>query len=136
MNEYIASGIPRTREIAVIPPNNFPMQYKSRGSDGRMPMYSQTDLSLQHAFKLGGSKSLQLELNVDNLFNQGTATNYFQTLSASGQGILFDETEFYSGKVELRSARRGGGEGPSLPDGQRIPGAHLGALRHPVPVLG
>ena len=66
-----------------------------------MPMYSQTDVSLQHAFKLGGSKSLQLELNVDNLFNQGTATNYFQTLSASGQGILFDETDFYSGKVNF-----------------------------------
>jgi len=101
LNEYVSSGIPRTREISVIPPNLFPMQYESRGSDGRMPMYSQTDLSLQHAFKLGGSKSLQLELNVDNLFNQGTATNYFQTLSASGQGILFDETEFYSGKVNF-----------------------------------
>ena len=42
---YLASGIPVTRELAVIPPNNFPVQYLGRLSDGRMPMYSQTTCS-------------------------------------------------------------------------------------------
>ena len=100
INEYISSGVPKTREVGVIPPNNFPMQYLGRGSDGRMPMYSQTDLSLQHSFRLGGVKQLQIELNVNNLFGQRTATNYFQTMQKSN-GITFDETDFYSGKVDF-----------------------------------
>ena len=101
VNEYVASGIPRTREAAVLAPNNFPVQYQGRGSDGRMPTFSQTDLSLQHSFRFGGSKQLQLELNVDNLFNQKTATNYFQTELAGGVGISFDEQAYYQGKVDF-----------------------------------
>jgi outer membrane receptor for Fe3+-dicitrate len=100
INEYIATGVPKTREVGVIPPNNFPMQYMGRGSDGRMPVYSQTDLSLQHSFRLGGVKQLQIELNVNNLFGQRTATNYFQTMQKAN-GISFDETAFYSGKVDF-----------------------------------
>ena len=37
VNEYIASGIPVTREVGVLPTSNFPVQYLGRGSDGRMP---------------------------------------------------------------------------------------------------
>ena len=101
LNEYIASGIPVTREVAVLPTSNYPVQYLGRLSDGRLPTYSQTDLSLNHSFRMGGVKQLQFELVVSNLFNQDVATNRFVTMLKSGQGIKFDEAAFYQGKVDF-----------------------------------
>ena len=100
-NFYASSGIPVTREIAVIPPNNFPMQYMGRVSDGRMPVYSQTDIFVQHEFRMGGSKRLQLSLNVINLFNQKVATNRNITYQ-DVNGVLFDEASFYANGVNMQ----------------------------------
>src|SRR6478735_4465438 len=47
-NEYIASGLPVTRELGIFPTSNYPVQYLGRGSDGRTPMFSQTDVFVQH----------------------------------------------------------------------------------------
>jgi hypothetical protein len=99
-NFYASSGIPVTREISVIPPNNFPMQYLGRGSDGRMPVYSQTDINIQHEFRLAGSRRLQFSLNVLNLFNQKTATNRSIGYQDSN-GVLFDEASFYANGVNM-----------------------------------
>ena len=101
LNWYGASGIPRTREVAVIPPNNFPVQYLGRGSDGRMPFYNQADLYIQHQIKMGGNKRLVLSANVINLLDSDTATNYFATELASGQGVNFTEQAFYTGQVNI-----------------------------------
>ena len=101
LNWYGASGIPITREVSVIPPNNFPVQYAGRASDGRLPFYNQGDLFIQHTVKMGGNKRLVLSANVINLLNSDTATNYFPTQSASGQGVRFSEEDFYQGKVNV-----------------------------------
>jgi hypothetical protein len=103
-NFYMASGIPVTREVAAIPPNNFPMQYLGRLSDGRMPTYSQVDLNLTQEFRMGGNKRLQLMFNVLNLFNQDTAVNRFITYNDSSQGVLFDEAAFYAGSLKVDQA--------------------------------
>ena len=99
-NLYMASGIPVTREIAVIPPNNFPVQWLGRASDGRMPIYSQVDWYIQHEFKLGGAKRMQVSLNVLNLLNQDTAVNRNVTYQ-DVNGITFDEKAFYAGQVNF-----------------------------------
>ncbi len=52
-NQYIASGIPVTREAAAISPSNFPIQYLGRLSDGRTPTISQTDFTVSHSFRFG-----------------------------------------------------------------------------------
>ena len=44
VNQYVASGLPVSREIGIYPGNNLPVNYLGRGSDGRTPMFSQTDL--------------------------------------------------------------------------------------------
>jgi len=98
LNEYIASGIPVTREVGVLVPNNFPQNYLGRMSDGRMPTFWQTDLSLQHSFRFAASRQLALEFNITNLFNQRTATNKAVTEQKTN-GINFDQTLFYQGKV-------------------------------------
>ena len=103
------SGLPVTRLVGIYPPNNLPVQYLGRGSDGRTPMFSQTDLLLQHRFRLLTGKQVQLELNVLNLFNQDTATSKFsiyqKTNGVSGSSSFganaLDETLFYSGQQTL-----------------------------------
>ena len=79
VNEYIASGLPISREVGILPTSNYPVNYLGRGSDGRTPMFSQTDMFVQHSFPMGGDKSLQLSLNVLNLFNQDTAVGKYST---------------------------------------------------------
>ena len=52
-NQYIASGIPVTREAAAITGSAYPIQYLGRLSDGRTPTISQTDLTVSHSFRFG-----------------------------------------------------------------------------------
>ena len=44
-------------------------------SDGRTPTFSQTDMLVQHGFRIGGGRQLQVSFNVLNLFNQDTAVS-------------------------------------------------------------
>jgi hypothetical protein len=101
LNQYVASGLPVTREIGIYPPNTLPVQYLGRGSDGRTPIYSQTDLLVQHGFKVGG-REVQLSLNVLNLLNQDTAVGKYSTYQYSG-GVIPDEDAFYGGRQTLAS---------------------------------
>ncbi len=101
LNEYIASGIPKTREMQTVAASGYPLFYMGRGSDGRMPTYSQTDFYVQQEFKVGKSKRAQISVNVLNLFNQRTGTNYYSLWSASGGYITFDEADFYAHKLDF-----------------------------------
>jgi len=101
VNQYVASGLPVTREIGIYPPNTLPVQYLGRGSDGRTDVFSQTDFLVQHGFKLG-SREIQLSLNVLNLLNQDTAVSKFSTYQYSG-GVIPDEDAFYGGRQTLAS---------------------------------
>ena len=96
----MASGLPVTRHIGIYPPNNLPVQYLGRGSDGRTPMFSQTDLLLQHGFKVGGSREIQVSLNVLNLFNQGTVVGKYSRYQKTN-GVTPNETLFYAGQQRL-----------------------------------
>jgi hypothetical protein len=105
LNQYLASGVPVTREIGIYPGNNLPVQYLGRMSDGRTPTFSQTDLLLQHEFGFFGDRRLQLSFNVLNLFNQDTATSKFSTYHRiNGVTPLDDdgsEVSFYRGTMRL-----------------------------------
>ncbi len=100
VNEYVASGLPVTREIGIYAPNNLPVQYLGRGSDGRTPMFSQTDLLVQHSFKVGGAREVQLSLNILNLFNQDTTVGRYSTYHKTN-GVTPDEALFYTGRQNL-----------------------------------
>ncbi|MEO5895043.1 MAG: TonB-dependent receptor [Vicinamibacterales bacterium] len=103
VNQFVASGLPVSREIGIYPPNNLPVQYLGRLSDGRTPMFSQTDLLLQHGFRIGGGRRLELSVNVLNLFNQDTAVSKFSTYHKTNGINIPDEAAFYSGKQTLES---------------------------------
>jgi hypothetical protein len=97
LNQMVESGVPVTREARFIPGNNFPVQYLGRGSDGRTDAFSQTDLHLQHEFRLSGRQRLTVLMNVLNLFDQDAGVNKFPTQTASGQALGVTESEFYQG---------------------------------------
>ena len=94
-NEYIQSGIPITREMGVLPTSNYPVQYLGRGSDGRMDPYVQTDLFVQHSFRLQGRQAIELQFNVLNLFDRRSTQNTSITYQQF-DGITFDQAEFYA----------------------------------------
>jgi hypothetical protein len=100
LNEYVASGLPVSRELGIYPTSNLPVQYLGRGSDGRTDVYSQTDLFLQHGFHVGGGRELQLSFNVLNLFNQKAAVSKYSTYQAVN-GVVPNEALFYTGQQTL-----------------------------------
>jgi hypothetical protein len=99
-NQYIASGLPVSRELGIYPTSNLPVQYLGRGSDGRTPAFLQTDLYLQHTIRMAGTRSLQLSLNVLNLFGQESTIGRFSTYQKTN-GVVPDETLFYTGRQTL-----------------------------------
>ncbi len=136
-NEYIASGLPVSREIGIYPSSNLPVQYLGRGSDGRTPMYSQTDMFVQHAFKMAGGRSLQVSFNVLNLFNQDTAVGKYSTYQKVNGVNIVSEAAYLHGQGNPGPGHRQPEhrQGSAFPDGQRVPAAARGALRREVPLL-
>jgi hypothetical protein len=105
VNEYIATGTPLTRQVPIISPDNYPIRYLGRGSEGRSPMFSQADLYVQHEFKIGGNRRVQLSANVLNLFDQRTVLSRVTTMRRTGAIPLgpgyYTEAEFYAGKLNF-----------------------------------
>jgi len=100
VNEYLSSGLPVSRELGILPPSNYPNQYLGRGSDGRTDKFAQTDMYIQHPFKLGGGRRLELNLTVFNLFNQEAGVSKFSTYQQT-DGIDFDQVDFYNHKLDF-----------------------------------
>ncbi len=72
-NQYVASGTPISRQVS-----NFglPFFYRGRGSEGRTPTLSKSDLYLQHEVRFGGRR-FQVSANILNLFDQDIVTDRF-----------------------------------------------------------
>lgn len=100
VNQFVASGLPISREIGTFGANNLPVNYLGRLSDGRTPTFSQTDLLVQHGFRIGGGRQLQVSLNVLNLFNQDTAISKFST-EHRVTGVTPNQALFYTGQQTL-----------------------------------
>jgi outer membrane receptor protein involved in Fe transport len=108
-NEYVFSGTPITRAAAALPGHNYPLFYRGRGSEGRTPAYAQTDLYVQHAIKVGGTRSLQFSANVLNLFNRRGALDRWPNMRRTGTSLSFNEADYYAGKVNIQSLIDAGG---------------------------
>jgi hypothetical protein len=95
LNQVVQSGIPVTAEVGIYPASNLPVQWKGRGSDGRTDVLTQTDMFIQHTFKMG-TRGLQVSMNVLNLFNEQNSVNKYITYQAVN-GFNPDETKVYHG---------------------------------------
>ena len=82
LNVLASSGTPVSKTIQSL--FRYPILVDGRGSLGRTPFLSQTDLLVSHTFKLGGSKKIGLEFNGLNVFNQQQARHLFDTVNRIG----------------------------------------------------
>jgi hypothetical protein len=109
-SQYVASGIPVTREAAAIAGHSYPIQYLGRLSDGRTPTISQTDLTVGHTFRLG-ARSFSVGMDIINLFDQKTAINKFMTQLQTAT-VEFSEADFYAGRVDFLTAANAARQDP------------------------
>jgi len=98
-NYYLASGTPLQTQGA-----NFgiPFYPYGRGDLGRTPVLSQTDFFVQHEFRLSGDQRVQLQLNVQNLFDQRTLVT--RNLTPYAQSLNIDDADFFAGFDYLAEA--------------------------------
>jgi hypothetical protein len=82
LNFYGGSGTPVSKSVQSI--YRYPILVEGRGSLGRTPVFTQTNLLLSHDFKLPADKSIRLEFNALNLFNQKTVRHVFDTVNRIG----------------------------------------------------
>jgi hypothetical protein len=105
VNQYAFSGTPITRQVPIIAGSNYPIRYQGRASEGRTPFFTQSDVFVQHAFKVGGGRQIQLQANVLNLFSQRTVTNQSSTMARTGAIPLgtgfYTESAFYAGQLDF-----------------------------------
>jgi hypothetical protein len=92
-NLFAASGTPISRQVNMV--SSLPVLYLGRNSEGRLPLYSQLDLSLQQSFNVGGNRRVEVSLNVLNLLDQDTAVNRFAPETA--QNIPITDEAFFAG---------------------------------------
>jgi TonB dependent receptor/Carboxypeptidase regulatory-like domain/TonB-dependent Receptor Plug Domain len=108
LSQIAESGIPISRAVGVMPTHNYVLYFNGRSSDGRSPALTQTDLYVQHEFKLGKSgKRFQVNATVLNVFDQRTILDYFAggttSLRRTGANPPIDEVAFYNGQVNMQS---------------------------------
>jgi hypothetical protein len=72
MNYVLESGTPLQTQINQ---KTIPFFPNGRGDLGRTPVFSRTDLAVQHDLRFRGTR-VNVGVNVTNLFDQDTATNY------------------------------------------------------------
>jgi hypothetical protein len=100
--QFVGSGLPVTREAAVIPPSYYAVQYLGRMSDGRTPTLSQTDLYLQQDIALPRGTQLSIGFGVGNVFNQSAVISKWVLESDVAAGLSITEADFYAGKLNFQ----------------------------------
>ena len=91
---FVESGTPQSTQVSST--DNIPIYVNGRGDLGRGPVLSQTDLVLSHTIKMGEKRSLRLEFNAQNVFNQKIAQinytflNRYRTNSSEVNWTKFD----------------------------------------------
>ncbi|MGE3841816.1 MAG: TonB-dependent receptor [Vicinamibacterales bacterium] len=90
-NFYGASGTPISTYVTST--HSADLIVFGRGDMGRTPALTRTDLLVSHSIRMMNSKTLRLELNVLNVFNQKTARHIFNFLNKGG--IIPDRSSSY-----------------------------------------
>ncbi len=96
---YAASGTPISTYVNTT--NQAEVFVNGRGDMGRTPNVSQTDLLLSQRVPVRGGKTLRLEFNVLNLFNQKTAVHLFNYLNRGGGAVPRASSAMNLSQVDL-----------------------------------
>ena len=89
----VASGIPISRITNM--QTSTPVFFDGRLTDGRTPVFNQTDLTVQQDIRLGANRSFRLELNAQNLFDQQETVDVFRNLTR--ENVPITNEAFFAG---------------------------------------
>ena len=144
---YGGSGTPITTQVVGL--DAYAPMVNGRGDMGRTPVLTRTDLLVSHEFGLADRKRVRLELNIQNLFNQKTATHIFNYLNkgapagsqtpSAANAIDFSNVNLAAGydynALILADARGAQLVRPALRDGGPVPARPAGPVQREVHVL-
>jgi hypothetical protein len=91
LNANYQSGMPVG---ALVSWQGYPVFISTRDSLGRTPFQQRYDLYAQHTLRVKGH-AINLSVNVDNLFDLKTVTDYNQTINRDS--LSFDDATFFAG---------------------------------------
>jgi hypothetical protein len=100
VNFYAASGTPVSKSVqsAFL----YPILVEGRGSLGRTPALTRTNLLVSHEFRLDGQRRIRLEFNALNVFNQKPVRHVFDTLNRiGGNGRVLSSSALRLGSQNL-----------------------------------
>jgi hypothetical protein len=91
----LQSGLPQSSITSYA---GYPIYYNGRGDLGRLPIYKQVDLNVQHDLRLGGSRRVTLLANITNVFDLAGYTSLYSLFPyRSGITPANADTVFYGG---------------------------------------
>jgi carboxypeptidase family protein/TonB-dependent receptor-like protein len=132
VNFFAASGYINSSTVTY---KSVPVFYAGRGDLGRSPTYNQTDLNFTHRFRLPKNLRADIQLNIDNLFDQMTWTTLATTpyrdaltlprVCRSATDVGCDDVFFNGFDLATAMAARTGGARPNKTYNQ--PNAFQGA---------
>jgi hypothetical protein len=93
----VASGNPLLRYAFAVPPNSYPIHYRGRDRDGRLPAMPNAEFYLLHEFKLPGRTRIRLDLSVFNVLNLKTVLDRGRGVNQAGSAIVLDQSRFLAG---------------------------------------
>ena len=82
VDQRVQSGLLHTTTVNY---QSVPVAVYGFGDLGRTPMWSQTNLLFGHTFRIRGESRVNVQLNIENLFDQDTVTAYDTTPYLNGQ---------------------------------------------------
>ena len=88
-----ASGIPISRVTNM--QSSLPVFFDGRLTDGRTPVFTQTNLRLTQDVPLPGNTRAQVVFEVDNLFDQDETLDVFRNLTRDN--VIIDDEHFFAG---------------------------------------
>jgi hypothetical protein len=88
-----ASGIPISRVTNM--QSSLPVFFDGRLTDGRTPMFTQTNLQLTQDVPFPGGTRAQVLLNIENVFDQDETTDVFRNLTRDN--VIISDTAFFNG---------------------------------------
>jgi hypothetical protein len=98
IDQRVQSGLLHTTSVNY---QSVPVPVYGYGDLGRTPTFSQTNLLFGHTFRLPGNTRFNVQLNVENLFDQDTVTAYDTTPYLNGSLTFPNErvnfNEFFAG---------------------------------------
>lgn len=92
VNAYYNSGSPVG---ALVDWQGYPVFITTRDSLGRTPFQQRYDLYAQHNLRLRGSHQVNVSVNIDNLFDLKTVTDFNQTINRDS--LAYDDATFFAG---------------------------------------